>query len=128
MSGRTEGGAVPPTSPRKAPSSIPLEHRLFLGHERLVGALEVARLHADRLRLRFRLDRLVEAHRPFLVELRLGDAVREGWPRDDTRRHLERIGLERSCIDQAVVESPALAFGGTHCAAGVKQFGRAALA
>src|SRR5690349_15076334 len=47
-------------------SSLPLEHWLFLGHERLVGALEIARLHADRLCLRFGLDRLVETHRPFL--------------------------------------------------------------
>ena len=45
-----------------------LEHRLLLRDEGLVGAVEVLRLHADRLRLRLGLDRLVDAHVPFLVQ------------------------------------------------------------
>ena len=41
--------------------SVPRELRLPLGDEGLVGAPEVARLHADGLRLGLGLDRLLEA-------------------------------------------------------------------
>ena len=109
-------------------SSIPLENGLFLRDERLVGALEVAGLHADRLGLRLGLDRLVEAHRPFLVELRLGDAVREGRAGNDAPRYLHRVRLESIGLDETVVETPALALGGAHGAAGVEQFGGTSLA
>ena len=59
-------------------SSVSLENRRGLGDEGLVGAREVTGLHADRLRLRLGLDGLVDAHRPLLVEQRLGHHMREG--------------------------------------------------
>src|SRR3546814_267509 len=58
--------------------SIPLEDRLLLGDERVVGAHEILRLHADCLRLGFCFDRSLDRHRPFHLELILGHAVREG--------------------------------------------------
>src|SRR5690349_12870841 len=91
-------------------TSIPLEHRLFLRNEGAVGALEVAGLHADRLCLRLGLDRLVEAHRPFLVELRLGDAMGEGRSRNNPLGEVKRFLLQSAPIDQPVEETPALAF------------------
>src|SRR5690606_13674982 len=108
--------------------SIPLEYWTLFRDEGAVGALEVARLHADRLRLRFRLDRLIKAHRPFLVELRLGDAMREGRAGCQLLRQLQRFGLECVGFNEAVVVAPALAFRRAHRAAGIKQLRRTALA
>src|SRR3546814_8219237 len=69
--------------------SIPLEDRLLLGDERVVGAHEILRLHADCLRLGFCFDRSLDRHRPFHLELILGHAVREG-------RTVRQIGGIRS--------------------------------
>src|SRR5689334_23814165 len=67
--------------------SVALETRRRLGHERLVGAAEIARLHADGLSLRLGLDGLIDAHRPFLrsEERRVGKSV-DFWCRW-TRRY-----------------------------------------
>src|SRR5437764_124963 len=53
---------------------IPLELRLLPGDERVVRPAKIGGLHADRLRLRLRLDRGVEIHRPFLVQELFGHA------------------------------------------------------
>src|SRR5262249_12919111 len=56
---------------QNAAISVAFEHRLFFFDERVVGAAEVFRLHADRLRLGLGLDELVDRHVPLLVEHRL---------------------------------------------------------
>src|SRR5579864_5956501 len=57
-------GTSPRISRLRPTSSVALEHRPALVHERLVGALVILRLHADRLRLRLGLDGVVDAHAP----------------------------------------------------------------
>src|ERR1700748_2294839 len=98
--------------------SGPLEHRRLLGDEGAVGALEVARLHADRLGLRFRFDGLIETHRPFLIELGLDDAGRKGRAEHDAPRELEGLASKGRSLDQPIVEAPAFAFRGRHGAPG----------
>ena len=100
----------------------------MLGDERAIGALKIVGLHADRLCLRLGLDGLVEAHRPFGNELRLGDAVGESRARRNPARQGQRFLLQRVGGDQPVVKAPGFAFLRRHGAAGVKQFGGAALA
>src|SRR5690349_13076723 len=53
-------------------TSAPLELGLALAHERLVRLAEVARVHADLLRLRLCLERLLERHGRLAVEHLLG--------------------------------------------------------
>ena len=57
-----------------------LQTRFFACRQRLVGAVKILRLHADGLCLRFGLNGLLQAHRPFMIELRLGDGVGEIGP------------------------------------------------
>src|SRR3546814_6670163 len=59
--------------------SIAFEHRFFSGDKRAIGALEIPRLHANRLRLRLCLNRGVEAHVPFDMKLVLCHSIGEGW-------------------------------------------------
>src|SRR3989304_3671597 len=66
-----------PPLPFAGLSSIAFENGLLLGHECLISALVILRLHADRLRLGFGFDRVVDAHAPFLVNAALGHAMRE---------------------------------------------------
>src|SRR5215467_14620035 len=80
---RRPSGLRTPRQSRYRRRLVALERRFLLGYKGAVGALEILALHADRLRLRFGLDGLVEAHRPFMSELRLGDAVGEGRARRD---------------------------------------------
>ena len=72
-------------------NSVSLEHRTRLRGERAIRALEIARAHADRLRLRFGFDRFVDAHAPFLMQHLLGDAVREGRAGDEIGGELLRF-------------------------------------
>src|SRR5262249_1840131 len=73
-------------------ASVACKVGFFLAHERLVGALVVLGLHADRLRLRLGLDRIVDAHAPFLVDAALGHGVREGRTGGERFCHALRIG------------------------------------
>src|SRR5690348_16168938 len=68
---------APPVLPAggSAMDSIPLERRLPFGDESRIGATEILALHADRLRLRLGLDRLLDANRPFGVKLPLGHGM-----------------------------------------------------
>src|SRR5918996_6623475 len=61
-------------------ASVPFESWLGLRRKGLEGAAEVAARHADRLRLRFGLDQLVQPHGPFLIQHGLGNAVGEPRP------------------------------------------------
>ena len=86
--------------------SVSREGRLALRREGLEGAPEIAGRHADRLRLRFRLDHLVDPHRPFLVEHGLGHAMREPWAVGQRSGDLMRLGLERLGADARHCRSP----------------------
>ena len=66
-----------------------------LGDERLVRAPEVLCLHAQGLRLGFRLDRLIQAHVPFLAQHGLGHHVTEGRSRRELGRAVQRLLLQR---------------------------------
>src|ERR1051326_480555 len=55
--------------------SVSLERRLSLGDKCLISALEIVRCHANRLRLCFCLNGLVQSHVPFLVEHFLSHAM-----------------------------------------------------
>ncbi len=59
-------------------SSVALESRTLLGDEGAIGAAVVTCLHTDGLGLRLRLDRVIDAHAPFLMDAALGHRVREG--------------------------------------------------
>src|ERR1039458_1977281 len=56
----TRGSSCPP--------SITLEYRRLLGSERSIGAFEILGLHANGLRLSLRLDALIKALAPLLVQ------------------------------------------------------------
>ena len=90
--------------------------------------MKILGLHADRLRLRFGLDRFIDAHVPLLVQLRLGHAVREGRAGGQALGQPQRFGRQRVGCHQAVEKAPAFAFIGAHRAPGVQEFGCAALA
>src|ERR1700747_1220412 len=89
---------------------IPLKYRFLFGDKGAIGALEILGLHADRLRLRFGLDELIETHRPFLNELRLGDAVGESRARRNPPRQRQGLVFERLGVDKFVEEAPLLSF------------------
>src|SRR5690606_17696879 len=112
---------------RSGQASIPLENGLLLFDEGAVGALKILSLHADGLGLRFRLDRLFDAHRPLLIELGLGDSMRECGTGSNTGSEIERFRLEFRSLDQSVIEAPAVALAGRHGAAGVKKLRGTAL-
>ena len=99
-----------PRLPRHRAPSIALETGLALGGEGLEGAAEILGRHADRLRLRLGFDDLVEAHRPFLMQHRLGHAVGEPRAVGERARAARR---PRSAVAparmQRVEEAPALA-------------------
>src|SRR3954454_7710471 len=115
---RAAAGRRARTGRRARWSSVALELRPALLHERLVGALEVARLHAHRLRLSLGLYGRVEAHVPLLVEHRLGHRVRERRAAGELARQLARLDLQRLGRDQAVEEAAALGLLGPERAAG----------
>src|SRR6185312_7845939 len=84
--------------PSGAPSAA-LELRLALGDERLVRLAEVARRHADLLRLRLGLERLLERHAGLAVEHLLGHAEREQRTGgqllgERARRRYHRVGRD----------------------------------
>ena len=109
---------------QKAPidhHSIPLKHRFFLLYEGLVGPVEVGGLHADGLGLGFGFDRLVDAHRPFLIQHGLGHHMRKGWASSQTRGEAHGLLLQGVCGNQAIEEPPVLALLGRHAAAGEKK-------
>src|SRR5207248_4504509 len=80
----TGEACLAPTNPL---GSIPLETRLGLAYESFIGALVVVGLHADGLRLRFRLNGLVNPHAPFLMNAALGHGVSECRPFRQLFRH-----------------------------------------
>ena len=76
--------------------------------------MEIPRLHAQRLRLRFRLDRRVQIHRPFLMQELLGHRMRERRPvrqRACKRMRFIHYGIGRY---KAAEESPRQALVGGH--------------
>src|SRR4051812_24428590 len=111
---------------RSTSASVAFEHRLLLRRKRLVGAVEVFRLHEDRLGLRFHFDRLVDADVPFLVQHLLGHGVRQRRAGRQLFGNLQ--GLIKRPLADAVEEAPRLPLLGAHRAAGVEQLRRAALA
>ena len=57
--------------------SIPLKYRLCFGDEGAIRPTVIPGLHADRLRLRLRLDGGIDVERPFPVQASLGHGVAE---------------------------------------------------
>src|SRR6266705_2238511 len=109
-------------------TSIALEDWLLLGDEGLVRSAEVARLHADRLRLGFHLDRLVETHRPFLAQHFLGHSVGERRARGELLRGIER-GLQHPVgFGERIEEAPGETFLAGHRPTGIQELGGASLA
>src|SRR5947209_8786430 len=96
------------TGRRRSPPSVALEYGLGLLEEGLVSALVILGLHADRLRLRFGLDGVVDAHAPFVMDAALGHGVREGRAVGERLRQCLCFGEQRVRLAQLVVESPAL--------------------
>ncbi len=95
--------------------------------ERFESAAEILALHADGLRLRFGLQRLLDAHIPLLIEHVLGHAVRERRPRHQTARQARRLRQQLIGRDQLIEEAPALALFRRHGATGKHQLGGPAL-
>src|SRR5262245_39707687 len=95
--------------------------------ESLVGASEIASLHANRLRLRLRFNRLLERHGPFLAEHCLGHHVRKGRALRDFLRKSERFFLKLVGRDQPVEEAPLRTLLRAHRAASEQEFRSAAL-
>src|SRR5882672_10128455 len=109
-------------------TSIALEDRLLFGDEGLIGAPEILRLHADRLRLRLHFDRLVETCRPFLMQYFLGHAVGERRARGELLRGIER-GLQHLVgLGETIEETPGEALFARHRPAGIQELGSASLA
>jgi MFS family permease len=117
----------PLESAARAPS-IALEDRLSFGGEGAIGAAVIARLHADRLRLRLGLDRLIDGHVPFLMQAHLSHGVGEGRPGCKLGGKRDRVRQHGFRLDQPVEEAPALALLRRHGAAGVEELRGAALA
>ena len=109
--------------------SISGELRFLFGDKGLIGAAEILRLHADRLRERLRLDRRRRA------ASRIPDAA---WssslpcanvgPLGELLRNRHRIRFEFIGADNAIEKAPALALLRCHDAAGIEQLRRAAVA
>src|SRR5512134_872055 len=78
---------------------VALELRLLLGDERVVGALEVLGLHADRLRLGLGLERLLDRLVPFLVQALLGHGMRERRAVGQTLRNREGASEKLAGLD-----------------------------
>src|SRR5438445_2958432 len=117
-----------PSAALSVPFLIPLEYRLDLAGKSLEGAAEISRGHAQRLRHRFGLDRLLHRHRPFHGQHPLGHGVGEGRPFRDLAGELLRLRQDVLGGDDAAEEAPALALLRGHEAAGIEQLGGARLA
>jgi hypothetical protein len=78
------------------PPSVALEHGFLFRDEGLVGAAEILGLHADRLGLRLGLDRLFDAHVPFLASMVLVIMLAKVGTVGDTPGQLARLVLELS--------------------------------
>src|SRR5688572_2340141 len=107
--------------------SIALEARFFLLHERFVRPLEVAGLHADRLRLAFGLERLLDRLAPFLVQALLRHRMRERRSVGQAACHLLRARKHALGRNQIVEIAPREAFFGAHRASRIQELGRAAV-
>src|SRR5262249_39934102 len=68
------------------PRLVPWEHRLELVGKSLEAAAEIGCCHAQRLRHRLGLDRLLHRHRPFHGEHALGHGVGKGRSISDLAR------------------------------------------
>src|SRR5437773_1753796 len=109
-------------------TSIAFEDRLLLGGKGLVRTAEVPRLHADRLRPGLHPDRLVEAHRPFLVKHFLGHSVGERRARGELLRGIERGLQHRVGFCERIEETPGEALFAGHRPTGIQELGCASLA
>src|SRR5436190_3196866 len=108
--------------------SIALEAGFLLLHERLVRPLEVAGLHADRLRFGLGLERLLDGLAPLLVQALLRHRVCEGRAVSQVARHFLRARKHPLRRDQVVEIAPRQALFGAHDAPGIKELGRPAVA
>src|SRR5690349_21741843 len=84
--------------------SVTLELRDALVRKSFVSAVEIAGLHAARLRFRFHLKRFFDADVPFGVELLLGDRVRDVRAARQIAR--ERLRVGEHIVADAVPEPP----------------------
>ena len=80
-------------------TSIALKHRLHLVRERLECTGKIRRRHAQRLRDRLGLDRLLHRHRPFHRQHTLGHGVGEGRPLGNLLG--EQLGLRQHLLRRA---------------------------
>src|SRR5215469_3053139 len=83
------------------PQLISSEARALFVHEGEISPLIVLGLHADRLRLRLSLDRIVDAHAPFLMNTFLGHRIGKAWPIGE--RFCQRL---RSRVETTWCKSP----------------------
>src|SRR5271165_6675317 len=111
---------------RLAAVSIALKYRLFLPDEGLVSPLVVLGLHADRLRLGLRFDRVVDAHAPFLVNAAFGHRTGEGRTVGEGTGKRLRVSEQSFQLAELVVEAPALGLVAGHGPASIEKFGGAA--
>jgi hypothetical protein len=84
--------------------------------------------HADRLRLRLGFDRLLDGHRPFLVQHGLGDAVGEGRAVGELAGQRLRLGSSASGGTARLKKPQRSPSSPSQRPAGVEQLAGAALA
>src|SRR5579859_3841892 len=102
--------------------SISLEYRLRFVGEGYEGTFEIGRSHAECLRHRLRLDRLLDRHRPFHRQHALGHGVGEARTFGHLSRKQLRLRQHWLGRDDAAEEAPALALLRGHETTGIKQF------
>ena len=94
----------------------------------MIGTREVLGLHADGLRLSFGFNRLLNCHRPFLVQHGLGHAMRKCWAVGQFLGQCNGIGKQGVGRYQPVKEAPSRTLLCGHRATGKQQLGRSPLA
>src|SRR5208282_2108122 len=104
---------------RVAFTLISLEYRLLLFDEGRVGTLIVLGLHADSLRLSLRLDRIVDAHAPFLVNAAFSHCVSECRTIGEGACETLRFRQHDFRLTKLVIKAPSLGLATVHCSAGI---------
>src|SRR6185369_10630059 len=92
--------------------SVTMELRFALVGKGFIGAAEVVGLHAFGLGLGLHVERGLDRHRPFGVELLLGHIMGLYRAVSQAACQLQRLFLH--IIDDAAEEAPALSLLGTH--------------
>ena len=105
---------------------MPSKLRSLLGGKGIVSALKIFAFHAFRLHAGFFVDRLVQRHRPFLVQHSFGCGMGERGTVCELDSEVARARLQHLRLAELVVKAPIVGLAPGQRATGVEQLGGAA--